>query len=322
MAHLPNTTAAAIAVIAAAVLVAPRAQATVPVKLASATLGVSDRGPATGAVGGVRNPVEVGSTLDLTIDASDPSSGLARAEAAIGGNNATVSLCPPPASGSGAVKASLGGDCPESVSNVPLSIGVGGEGSHELRVSVTDAAGNTTTLVDQTIEVQSPPQSGPNTVTIGIGSQGPPSEPAGGVLGSSSTGASTSASACLSPKLSMKLTSKPLRYAKVNKRRVPVLLARRFYVYRGRLTCLLNGRRVSAPTGTVVHVLYKIGRRTFKSGRGTMTVHRGNLRAILGYGYTSSRTIVFRYGPINGELVQVKIPIEIARTHPKRKTRR
>jgi len=318
MTHLRNTTAAAIAVIAAAVLTVPRAQATVPVKLASATLGVSDSAPAAGTVGGVRNPVEVGSTLSLTIDASDPSSGLVRAEAAIGGNTATVSLCPP------------GGECPESVSNVSLSIGVGGEGSHELRVSVTDAAGNTTTLVDRTIEVQSPAQSGPNTITIGIGSQPPSSqppggqppfsEPAGGVAGSTASGAAVT---CRSPMLTMRLLSKPLRYTKVKKRLIPVLRARRNYTYRGRLTCLLGGRRVSAPTGTVVHVFYKVGRRPARrSGRGTMTVHKGNLTAILGYSYTSARTIIFRYGPINGELVQVKIPIEIARAHPKRRTRR
>jgi hypothetical protein len=115
----------------------------------------------------------------------------------------------------------------------------------------------------------------------------------------------------------MKLTSKPLRYAKVGKRRVPVLLARRHYVFRGRLTCLLHNHRVSAPTGIVLRALYKIGRHThYASGRGTMTVHGGQLRAILSY--YSSRTIIFRYEPGNGEFAQVTIPVEVARGHPKR----
>jgi len=276
--------------------------------------------------------METASTLNLMIDASDTTTGLASAQASIGGNTASVSLCPPPASAGGAVKASFGGECPESVSNVPLSIDVGGEGSHVLLVTVTDAAGNTTTLVDKTIEVQSPSPPGSNTVTIGIGNGGPPSsgppEPTetggkGGNGGRGEVSGASSSNVCRSPLLAMRLVSRPLRYAMVKKRRIPVLRARRDYTYRGRLTCLLGGRRVSAPTGTVVHVLYKIGRHPARrSDRGTMTVHMGNLRAILGYNYTSARTIIFRYGPINGELVQVKISIEIARAHPKRKTRR
>jgi hypothetical protein len=116
----------------------------------------------------------------------------------------------------------------------------------------------------------------------------------------------------------MKLTSKPLRWVMIDKRRVPVLQSRRRYVFGGRLTCLVDKRRVSAPTGIVVRVLYKIGRHTYyASGRGTMTMYRGQLQAILGY--SSSRTIIFRYKPGNGEFAQVKIPIEIAHGHPKRR---
>jgi hypothetical protein len=93
----------------------------------------------------------------------------------------------------------LGAACPRSVSNVPLSLDTAGlsDGEHVLRVWVTDAAGNTTTLVDQPIA----------------------------------------------------------------------------------------------------------------SGRSTMTVHDGKLRAILAY--HNSRTIIFRYNPHNGEYAQVKIPIHI-----------
>jgi hypothetical protein len=305
-----NIAAAAIAMIAAAVLITPYAWAT----LSSTAPVAQNSSPPTGAVGGVRSPMETSSTLNLMINASDTAAGLESAQASIGGNTASVSLCPTPASAGGAVKASPGGECPESVSDVPLPIDVGGEGSPVLLVTVTDAAGNTATLVDQTIVVESPTPPGSNTVTIGIGSQGSPSSPAAGVLGSSFSSAPV---ACQLPMLTMKLVSKPLRYAKAGERRVPVLLARRRYVYRETLTCLLNNHRVSAPTGTVVHVLDEVGRRILKSGRGTMTVHKGALRAILGY--TSARTIIFRYGPIDGELVQVKLPIEIGRRHAKTK---
>jgi hypothetical protein len=326
-----NIAAAAITMIVAAVLATPCAWATVPAALSSTALVAQDSSPPTGAVGGVRSPMEAASTLNLMIDASDTAAGLASAQASIGGNTASVSLCPFPASAGGAVKASPGGECPESVSNVPLPIDVGGEGSHVLLVTVTDAAGNTTTLVDQTIAVESPPPPGSNTVTIGIGSGGGPPEggrpeggpPGGGKGGRGGVLGAFYSTVCRSPLLAMGLVSRPLRYAKVGKRRVPVLLARRHYVYRGRLTCLLNNHRVSAPTGTVVHVLDEVGRRILKSGRGTMTVHKGALRAILGY--TSARTIstiIFRYGPIDGELVQVKLPIEIGSKRAKTTTHR
>lgn len=328
-----NIAAAAIATIAAAVLATPCAWAMAPATQSSTAPVAQDSSPPTGAVSGVRSPMETASTLNLMIDASDTAAGLASAQASIGGNTASVSLCPPPASAGGAVKASPRGECPESVSNVPLPIDVGGEGSHVLLVTVTDAAGNTTTLVDQTIEVQSPPPPGSNTITIGIGNGGGPPEgglpegvpPGGGNGGKGGRGevsGASSSTVCRSPLLAMRLVSRPLRYAKVKQGWIPVLRARRNYTYRGRLTCLLGGRRVSAPTGTVVHIFYKIGRHPARrSDRGTMTAHKGNLRAILGYSYTSARTIVFSYGAIGGELVQVNIPIEIAPKHLRRRRR-
>jgi hypothetical protein len=314
---------------------------TVGVDVSSLALGVLDEASPTGAVEDVRGPLEPGESLQLLLYANDTGLGLANAEASIDGHTvAFVRLgtgsCPEHPSSSGTIELPLGATgCPESVSKVPLSVPVGGVGSHQLHVSVTDAAGNRTTLVDETIVVESAPPPNSNMVTIGIGSQGSPSSSpaAEGVLGSSSGGALGSAAggvlgystslapvACYLPMLTMKLVSKPLRYAKVGKRRVPVLLARRHYVYEGALTCLLNNHRESAPTGTVVHVLDEVGRRILKSGRRTITVHKGALRAILGY--TSARTIIFRYGPIDGELVQVKLPIEIIRKRAKTTTHR
>jgi hypothetical protein len=327
MTHLRNTAAAAIAMIAAAAFLPGPARA-------------SGEAPPTGAVEGVRSPLEPGESLQLLLYAYDSGPGLANAEASIDGHTVAfvrlgTGFCPEHPSSSGTIEPPLAGGCPESVSKVPLSVPVGAVGQHQLRVSVTDAAGNRTTLVDEAITVESAPPPSSNTVTIGIGSQGSPSTgpAAEGVPGSSSSGALGSAAggvlgyssggapvACYRPRLTMRLVSKPLRYARVGKRRVPVLLARRHYLYRGALTCLLNNHRVAAPTGVVVHVLDKVGRRILKSGRRTITVHKGALRASLGY--TSARTIIFRYGPIDGELAQVKLPIKIGRKHAKTATDR
>ena len=301
----------------------------------AAALGAPDTTPPAGAVGGVRSPAS--GTLALRVDASDEGSGLASVEASLdGGPPVYVRLgagsCPEhPAPGS---EAPAGAECPESVSGVPISLDTRAvaDGERLLRVTVTDGAGNTATLLDEEIVVRNAAPSGGGlvaTVTVGVGGEGPGAgnkgngngsgNGEGGVLGSSS-----GAGACLSPQLTMKLASKPLRYVKVKKRRVPLLRARRNYVYRGKLTCLLNGRRVSARIGTVLHVFYRIGRHPAKrSGRGTMTVHKatrkGNLTAILGYSYTSSRTILFRYDPSKSVLVQVKIPIRIAHGHSLRR---
>jgi hypothetical protein len=303
---------------------------TVGVEVSSIALGVRDESPPSGSVEGVRSPLVPGEALELSLnDVSDAGLGLANAEALIDGHEvAFVRLgsgaCPERPASSATIDLPLGDDgCPNNVSNVALQVPVGGVGTHSLQVRVTDAAGTTTTLVERTIEVQGPPQSGSSTITITVGNQGSSSSSsaaAGGVLGSfSSLTPGGTPVACQLPELSMRLTSKPLRYAKVGKHRVPVLLARRHYVYRGRLTCLVNNHRVSAPTGIALRVLYKIGGHTYyASGRGTMTVHSGQLRAILGY--FNSRTIIFRYKPGNGEFAQVKIPIEIAHGHPKRRT--
>jgi hypothetical protein len=301
---------------------------TVGAEVSSIALGVRDESPPSGSVEGVQSPLEPGEALELLLnDVSDAGLGLANAEALIDGHEvAFVRLgsgaCPERPASSATIDLPLGNDgCPNNVSNVALRVPVGGIGTHSLQVRVTDAAGTTTTIEERTIEVQGPPQSGPSTVTIAVGNQGSSSSSsaAGGVLGSfSSSTPGGKPAACQLPELSMKLTSKPLRWVKIDKRRVPVLRSRHRYVFRGRLTCVVDNHRVSAPTGIVVRVLYKIGGHIYyASGRGTMTVHRGQLRAILGY--FSSRTIIFRYKPGNGEFAQVNIPIEIVHGHPKRR---
>ncbi len=296
--RLRSITAVAAFMVVAAVLVTSSAQATMTFRSSSITPGVRDSAPS-GAVGEVQSPAEAGSTLSLTIDASDTSSGLASAQASIDGNTASVSLCSAP-------------PCPQAVSNVPLSIDVGTAGSHVLLVTVTDAVGNTGTLLEAPIEVLDPVPLGSNTVTVGItamhegSSVEPPEEPAHKHLPKEPP--PRVPPVCPSPMLEMHLASKPLGYTR---RGVPVLRRDRRYRFTGRLTCLHGHRRASAPEGTPVRVLYRVGRHTFTTGHDTMLVHKGGLNAM--FGFKSARTIIFRYSQAGGEDVEVRISMAIAR---------
>ena len=296
--RLRSITAVAAFMVATAVLVTSSAQATMTFRSSSITLGVRDRTPS-GAVGEVQSPAEADSTLSLMIDASDTGSGLASAQASIDGNTASVNLCSTP-------------PCPEAVSNIPLSIDVGTAGSHVLLVTVTDALGNTGTLLEAPIEVLDPVPPGSNTVTVGISamheapSGEPPEEPAH--KHPLKEPPPRVPPVCPSPMLEMRLASTPLGYTRKG---VPVLRRNRHYRFTGRLTCLHGRRRSSAPEGTPVRVLYKVGRRTFTAERGTMFVHRGSLSGM--FAFKSARTIIFRYSQAGGEDVEVRISTAIAR---------
>jgi hypothetical protein len=108
--------------------------------------------------------------------------------------------------------------------------------------------------------------------------------------------------------LEMQLASRPVGY---NRQGVPLLRRGRLYRFTGALTCLHGRRRLRAPDGTHVSVLYQIGRRTFKAGHHTMIVHGGSLSAILTF--KSARTTIFRYSQAGGEDVEVRIRTAIAR---------
>jgi hypothetical protein len=294
--RLRSTTAVAAVMVAAAVLVSSSAQATVTFRSSSIALDAQDSAPS-GAVGGVQSPAEAGSTLSLTIDASDTGSGLASVQASIGGNTAYVSLC-------------SDRSCPEAVSNIPLSIEVGSAGSHMLLVTVTDAVGNTGTLLEAPIEVLDPIPPGSNTVTVGISAMhgGQPVEPPEEPPHKHPLKEPPPPPVCPSPMLEMRLASKPRGYTREG---VPVLRRGRRYRFTGRLTCLHGHRRASAPDRTPVRVLYKIGRHTFPAAHGTMLVHGGSLSAT--FRFNSSRTIIFRYSQAGGEDVEVRISTVIAR---------
>jgi hypothetical protein len=313
--RLGNATAAASVLVAAAVLApAPaRSTETVPVKPSSASAGAQSSTAATGAVGGVQSPVNEGETMNLKINASDTDAGLVSAHVSIGASSASVSLCPAPASAGGAP---IHG-CPESVSEVPLSVGVGGAGAHVLTVTVTDAAGHLSTLVEQTIEVLAPPKQEGNTLTIGIsnGRVGPhgellSEEPGQGVL---SYKEESPPPVCPSPMLAMRLASRPLGRTHQH---VPMLWWGRRYRFKGRLTCLDGRRRVSAPNGTTVRVLYERHictrnhhRCVVRSRKLTITVRKGRLKVRLRMVFAGA--MVFRYRPSHGESVQVRLQVAV-----------
>lgn len=324
--RLRSTTAAAAVMVAAAVLVAPSAQATVTSTSSSVTLSVQDSTPS-GAVGGVQSPAEAGSTLNLVIDASEAGAGLASARASIGPNSASVPLCPTPGPAGGGP----GGECPESVSNVPLSIDVGGEGAHELLVTVTDTAGRTGTLADQTIDITGPPAPGTNAIVLGLaggfpGPPGPPPhEPPAPEPPARGEPPSSTPPVCPSPMLEMHLASRPVGYTRQG---VPVLVRGLRYLFAGRLTCLQGRRRVGAPDGTPVRVLLEHphdlqGQAHSRHGRLAeymATVHEGRLQVRLPI--LRPGTILFDYQPRGGESVQVRLRVAVTHEHRRGRTRR
>ena len=72
-----------------------------------------------------------------------------------------------------------------------------------------------------------------------------------------------SAQQCRSPRLSVFLAQKPLRVSSG----VPVLKTGKRYRFSGRLTCVINGRRRSAPKRTRIDILNTVGKQDDGEGR-------------------------------------------------------
>ena len=303
-----STAAAATALVAAAVFLFPVAAGS------AVALGAADGTAPEGAVGGVRNPAS--GTLELRIDAYDEGSGLAAAEATLDGGPTSYARlgtgsCPEhPAVGS---EPPPGAECPESVSRVPLTVDTRAvaDGERQLRVRVTDGAGNTATLVDQTLVVSNAPHATGSvaSVTVGVGSTDSSGSGTGdgeGQSGQQGGGRGASLSLlrkrCRAPRLRMGL-ARPRPQWFTRPKFVPVLRFGGHYIYKGRLTCRVRGRRVSAPRGTPVNVFSRVWELTFKRHRGPVRKLRkrpirvrkgGRLRVRLG-GFRSGRTLFFRY---------------------------
>ena len=102
----------------------------------------------------------------------------------------------------------------------------------------------------------------------------------------------------------MTLSQKPMRVS----RGVAVLQYGKRYRFRGRLTCVINGRRVSAPKRARVDIFNTVGKKTVEKA-GTTVRDKGNLTVILSY--KSSRLIRFRFTSSTGQRSQVSIRIKV-----------
>ena len=228
---------------------------TVGLELSSVELVVEDDAPPAASVSGVSSPAA--GILSLELAAIDPGLGLASASASVDGTTVASTTfqsggCAPLSSGAG-LNLALDAPCPATVSDVPLPVDTTkyADGPHHLVVTVTDVAGNTVTPVNETIHVLNHPAQMASSEILSIGNVAPTTSPAGGTRGSGVGGVSTSAPPCASPRLSAALIGHPLR---VSRHDVPVLWRGTRYLFSGRLSCVIHGRRVPAPDNTVVNI--------------------------------------------------------------------
>jgi hypothetical protein len=175
-------------------------------------------------------------------------------------------------------------------------------------VRIFDAAGNqaATPLFQGVFDVWHPVAGSPiQHLTIGttpfeVPEPNPATNPSSGGVGGVSRGS------CRSPRLSVFLDQRPLRIS----RGVPVLQSGKRYRFRGRLTCVIDGRRRSAPKRTRIEVFNQVGRRTVRKPA-TLIRDRGAVRVILAY--RSARTLIFRYTNADGQRSQVRIRIRVGK---------
>jgi hypothetical protein len=288
----------------------PDTGGTVGVDFESIALRVADNAPPDGAVGNVRSPAS--GALVLELRASDAGLGLLSASASLdGGHTVTASLggptCVELSPSDATIDLALGADCAATVADVPLSLDTTAlpDGPHQLLVTVTDAAGNTTTVVNQPIAVLNHPPVSSATANLEVGTGGPAAAVAGSNPVAGATGSNARRAACPVPKLSARLAERPLR---LSKRRLPVLLYRHRYRYTGRLTCLVGGVRRNAPAETVVDVLNLVRHRTvLKSG----TTVRGDGMFTILLAYPTDRTIVFAYRPSGAAAASVRLQVDV-----------
>ena len=184
------------------------------------------------------------------------------------------------------------------------------DGIHHVVVVVTDDQGGSAAALDQQIEFHNAPPDNHSSATMTVSSGGTVSpEPSpGGDSGPGGSGGVQGASkgSCTSPSLSMSLAQKPLRVS----HGVPVLLRNKKYRFSGRLTCVIGGRRQSAPKGAKVELLNVVKGRTVNRPKLTVGAS-GKLTVVVKY--ASSRTLEFRYRAVDGKTSTVKIKIRIAR---------
>jgi hypothetical protein len=255
----------------------------------------------TGAVGGLRDPAA--GKLELDVQASDRSgSGLRTVRASLGGTVTAAGEIG--AAGCVPDSSDLLHGCPATGAvSLTLDTTAVADGPQRLVVSVEDGLGAVTTLVDREVSVLNTLPTWTSTVTLDVGTGtadpggGEPTGPAGDPPG---------AARCRAPRLSVTLATRPLRF----RHGVPVLRKGRRYVFQGRLTCVVDGRRRVASRGTQLELRQIARGRTVR--RRTLTVG-ANGRVRVRITARSRRAIVFRYRAAGGKLVRVRIPVTVAR---------
>jgi hypothetical protein len=251
----------------------------------------------TGAVGGKRSPAAGVLQLDILARA-----GSARLD------TATVEVDGVPVS-QGALCGATD-PCDLGRITLPLDTTRFLDGVHHLVVAISDTAGNVGDAADEDFQIvnQQPAYSSTATLTVGSGVPAP----AGGGSGSSGGVAGASAGSCTKPKLSMLLDQRPLRI----RRGVPVLVAGKRYRFTGRLTCLIDGRRRSAPKRTRIDVRAIVHGKSVPKGRATV----GSAgKIVFRLAAPSSRTLEFRFTGLDGKVTRVRIKVAAVHVKPKHK---
>jgi hypothetical protein len=189
-------------------------------------------------------------------------------------------------------------------------------GIYTLIVRVVDMAGNETIFRDGAdfpkVEILNNPNLGQSSQQLSIGTSGIATTPGatnngnnnGGVAGASST-------QCSSPRLSAELAQKPMRVTKGT----PVLQKSKRYLFKGRLTCVVNGKRQSAPKRARIDLQNKVGKKTTDVS-GTTIASKGAFKIILSY--RSSRSLIFRFTNSEGKVAKVTIKIKVEKKKAKR----
>jgi hypothetical protein len=284
----------------------------VEVDVSRVGLKVSDTSKPKAAVGGTQSPAS--GDMKLNIPASDDGSGLKEVVVNFGNLPAKVvrfggTNCEELSPGDNTVDLRLDANCTtfDQSAQVTINTREVPDGDYDLRVRVYDWAGNVHEEPVRRIQVLNNPPRGQSSQTLNIGTSGVADPNQGGApapSGGDVLGASTQR--CNSPRLSMFLSQKPLRV----RRGVPVLKAGKRYRFNGRLTCVINGRRVSAPKRARVDIFNRVGNRTLEKA-GTTVRNRGNLTVILAY--KTSRVITFRFTNTDGRSSTVRIRVIVAR---------
>lgn len=261
------------------------ASVTVPHVAVTATDAVAPAGSAYLTSDPVRDRV-----LRVRLSAEDLGVGLGQARVLIDGQPAaTADLsggCTDLQPG-GLLDLSATGLCQARVTAAPIDINVAAlaEGPHSVQVVVADAVGNEATLMSSSFVVFDPPRTPQQTsVTLGLNAGGPavPTSPAtgggssgGSVLSDGGVLTETAAGrACEKPRLSVMMVTRPSGVY-----RSWVLVRRGTTVFfRGRVTCLVNGKRVAPPTGTQVRVSRLRSRGGFVDARRPVLRRDGTFR--------------------------------------------